>query len=915
MINRDRYPKKQIFPLTYPLVIAFILSLLLLLTQLVKDNILSKRASIMVISPTQTLKTDIIVYGGGTSGVMTAYQAAKLGKRIIIVEPTDWLGGQTSAAGVGCIDTGTNPKELRSGFIPHWLDYVKQTYKELGMPGDQLYAFCHWDWQYSPTHPQICIDPWVAEEAFKKMLNEPDIKKKVQILYQTDIYNQTPFIKEGNKITGLKVRNNKGKLYNIRAKVVVDASEYGDLIPFSGAAFYIGQSGKLTNYQEALQWAKRTTTGVQNITYVAHMRELRKELPSNIKSLYHQKIVQIAPRFYRPNKWSKFFKAGKKKNLCDLFTSGKEKWEFYYHARYRAVGDPYISHNQLGSLNCGWHFVPYVTKFEVNWANDYPPQSSNLSPLFLLDKTYRQQQICKAKERTLQNVAYLEQLRLPWSNNSNNWYLSREDHTCTSNHCYILTQANCPNIPDNLERYMSVIPYVRESIRPNSKFNNSILRYNQVKRNQPSFTDSISITSYPFDVHLNKFPSSKPPTQKGPFQLPLRIFIPTNKNGTPIKGFLVAEKNLGVDQYTQGAIRVQPSVMLIGQATGVLASLAVNYNGDTSRIKAVQVQNLLTSPQAMSKISTYYYTDIKYGQYSKEYKYSELTSALGLLGGYNKKWSPHSQTNRAQVAVILDRLGTLIGIPLKQYHGRSYNDRFKDVDGCWCKPYVKKLYEAGITNGCAEKAFCPNRKINLNELVTLLGHMVSISKNRKVLRVNSSCRNVLLPSTIPSWAKPWYIRLVQTNLLPTVKTNRVCKIKFLTDRCSNYRSCTIPAKPLTRLDIAELVWDIYFNYTMSNISSHFLSPTPTPTLSPTPIPQPELRWVFVWGQNLVLKGYHFGSQVQVQISHQNKIWVNTRKVVKEGKEDVVYINLSTLKNFKIDGNQVKLQEVTLTRLK
>ena len=44
--------------------------------------------------------TDILIVGGGLGGVAGALAALRLGKRVVLTEETDWLGGQLTAQAV-----------------------------------------------------------------------------------------------------------------------------------------------------------------------------------------------------------------------------------------------------------------------------------------------------------------------------------------------------------------------------------------------------------------------------------------------------------------------------------------------------------------------------------------------------------------------------------------------------------------------------------------------------------------------------------------------------------------------------------------------------------------------------------------------------------------------------------------------
>lgn len=66
------------------------------ITALAKGEIVSEPYKIKK----QTLKTDILVIGGGTAGVIAAIQAGRAGRKTILVENGSQLGGTTTTGGV-----------------------------------------------------------------------------------------------------------------------------------------------------------------------------------------------------------------------------------------------------------------------------------------------------------------------------------------------------------------------------------------------------------------------------------------------------------------------------------------------------------------------------------------------------------------------------------------------------------------------------------------------------------------------------------------------------------------------------------------------------------------------------------------------------------------------------------------------
>ena len=46
------------------------------------------------------IATDILIVGGGLGGVSAALAATRLGRKVVLVEELDWLGGQLTSQGV-----------------------------------------------------------------------------------------------------------------------------------------------------------------------------------------------------------------------------------------------------------------------------------------------------------------------------------------------------------------------------------------------------------------------------------------------------------------------------------------------------------------------------------------------------------------------------------------------------------------------------------------------------------------------------------------------------------------------------------------------------------------------------------------------------------------------------------------------
>ena len=138
------------------------------------------------------------------------------------------------------------------------------------------------------------------------------------------------------------------------------------------------------------------------------------------------------------------------------------------------------------------------------------------------------------------------------------------------------------------------IPYYRESRRIHGKVRFT-LNHLTDPYNQPDklYRTCIAVGDYPVDHHHFRY--------SGTDTLPDLSFYPVPSFGLPLgtlipeetEGLIIAEKSISVTNLVNGATRLQPVVLQIGQAAGALAALAASEGANISGIPVRNVQNVL----------------------------------------------------------------------------------------------------------------------------------------------------------------------------------------------------------------------------------------------------------------------------------------------------------------------------------
>ena len=517
---------------------------------------------------------DVIIAGAGTGGMAAAIQAARMGRSVLVLEPSGWIGGQAIAAGVSTMD---DLSALESGL---YLEFVNRLRAYYGAMGKSI-GTCYWDKR------SIAFEPFVGRKMLLEMAGEGD--NAPEIVYHASVVSVE---EEGQTVRGVTVRTPDGTR-KVACKILIDATEYGDVLPLAGARYRLGNSLSPNINLNAM---------IQDITWVAVLRKYPGGVPENL----------------RPEKPLPGYEQAKK-NYEGFVTLNGANFEGVYpvtmpvnvptHNAYRGLPNSF----EPGDYDAERENWAKITKTGVNWGNDYPGQYTwkgrlGLPAAYLENPELRAQVEKDALIKTLHYIYYVQN------------ELGGRDWSVDDKEYGELPEAakDLPAEWREVARHLPPIPYVRESRRVlgDTTLNSTTLYHNcrsySDGRGNHEFPDAIAIGCYILDLHHSgedadlelelgernvSFQDDKP---AGNFQVPMSILIPKD-----VDGLLAAEKNLSMTRLVSGALRLQPITMMTGQAAGALAALSIREGVQPREFRALPVQRALVDAGVVLSLCSY----------------------------------------------------------------------------------------------------------------------------------------------------------------------------------------------------------------------------------------------------------------------------------------------------------------------
>jgi hypothetical protein len=293
-----------------------------------------------------TYKTDVLVIGASASGIAAGIQSARIGVNTIITEPTTWLGGMITAAGVSAFDGNHS---LPSGLFGEFREALHKVY---GGPSKVSTGWVS----------NTLFEPHVGDSIFKSMVLQT---KGLTVKYQ---FKFLRVLKNNDTITGaVFVDEPTNQQITIYARQVIDATELGDVLANAGVPYSLGMEASAATGEDV--HVSETNDIVQDITYVAILKDYGVGVDKTIAK----------PKNYDPSEFD---------GACT---------DYYFN-----TANPKPNVDAIKMLNYGK--LPNQ-KYMINWPNRGNDIYLNVVEM---DEANRQSELVKAKEQTLRFIYFIQ---------------------------------------------------------------------------------------------------------------------------------------------------------------------------------------------------------------------------------------------------------------------------------------------------------------------------------------------------------------------------------------------------------------------------------------------------------------------------------------------------------------------------
>jgi hypothetical protein len=496
---------------------------------------------------------DFVVYGGTASGVVTAYAAAREGLHVILLEPGTHVGGMVTG---GLSATDVAHFQIIGG-------YARDFYRE---------AAAHYGVHTLNKHGDWLSEPKVGEAIFNDWLK----KAGVEVHFHERLKEHGGVSKSGLHV--LSITTEDGKIW--QAKIFADCSYEGDLMAQAGVKYTVGREGTEV-YNEDLAGVRVDTPKHQFLWKISPYNDKGKLMPEvdpgpmgqngsgdkKVQSYNFRLILTNDPTNKLP--WTK--PRGYNSSQFELLAKYLEQWKEKMHREPRLgdVMNPVAIPNKEADFNNNGAFS---TDF-IGHSWTYPDASyAERKKIWDAHMLYTQS--------FLWFLASDPRVPKPLQDEVNTWGRTKDEFRDTD------------GWPNQL--------YIREGRRMVGMY---VMKQSDLQTNRTK-PDSIAMGSYNSDSHNIQRVAMPDGSVRNegdvqvavkPYEIAFGTILP-KKDQTDN---LLVPVCLSASHVAYSSVRMEPQYMMMGQAAGVAAALAIQEKTSVQDVSIKALQTKLRSHKAI----------------------------------------------------------------------------------------------------------------------------------------------------------------------------------------------------------------------------------------------------------------------------------------------------------------------------
>jgi hypothetical protein len=503
------------------------------------------------------MDAELLIVGGGLGGVAAALAALRTGRRVVLTEEYDWLGGQLTSQAVPPDEHSwveqfgvtASYRALRDGIRDYYrrnypLTSAARAWRELNPGAGNVSRLCH--------------EPRVAVAVIEGMLAPYRGSSRLRVLQP---YRPVSAQTDGDRVGAVTLAHRaSGEQVTVSAAYVLDATETGELLPLTGTEYVTGfESQYDTGEPSAPSEAQPANMQAFSVCFA-------------IDHVDGDRTIDRPARYgfwreYQPAFWGDRMLSFRGPNPRDLsigrrtFTPNPDDDPFAMVSDQRlSPGDTDLwTFRRIAARRL---FTPGAYDSDiclVNWAMiDYFEAP-------MIDVADPDQQVAAARELSLSALYWL-QTEAPRPDGGTGFPGLR-------------LRGDVTGSADGLAQ----APYVRESRRIRAEYTVTEQDLSMAVRGDKGavqYLDSVGVGMYRIDLHPSTGGDNYIDVASCPFEIPLGALIPQR-----VENLLPAGKNLGTTHITNGCYRLHPVEWNTGEVAGALASFCLGHGASPRAVR------------------------------------------------------------------------------------------------------------------------------------------------------------------------------------------------------------------------------------------------------------------------------------------------------------------------------------------